>query len=144
MNNATFYHPDHVLMCFAFRYAMMILWNMLDSLTWRPNASDEFPKMKLSNKHAWLLNCRLWVSCKHHHECWHFCLRFVLGKVKGQSCYHETSVSAVWAVERWWFCSLAWCAIVPDELNKMMLRSNCVWFTLTGTCEPVALFASDA
>ena len=64
VNNATFYHPDLVLMCFAFRYAMMILWNMLDSLTWRPNASDEFPKMKLSNKHAWLTNCHLWVTWK--------------------------------------------------------------------------------
>ena len=41
-----------------------LIWNMLDSLTWRPNASDEFPK-KLSNKHAWLTNRHLWVTWKH-------------------------------------------------------------------------------
>ena len=40
-----------------------LIWNMLDSLTWRPNASDEFPT-KLSNKHAWLTNRQLWVTWK--------------------------------------------------------------------------------
>ena len=113
---------------------------MLDSLTWRTNASDEFPK-KLSNKHAWLTNRHLWVFCTH--ECWHFCLLFAFGKGEGTVIdYPDISVAFWQEISDDGFCSLAW-------WHTSCLMSSIKWCWEVTVClnppgnqrEPVAPFA---